>query len=251
MNNLQSDLVFKQKIYRWDVYWCSMDQDIKTTASVLIGKPNRPCIVISNDTYNVVSNKVLVLPFCSNNSGIPDDEYIGIREKEGDVLIPMVLNRDETSFLIVEQPRLLSKKMLQGYIGTLDVNTNRDLAIKITESIFKYLIDPEVFKDTDIFKSLTASNNSSETPIVQHVNNHPVELNHVSHSTDTVPEEKKSDEVKDSGDENSYYDRYFSGELSLSLLALYTHDTLRNTIINVSERQKERNNVSKCRAVSF
>lgn len=238
MNNQHSDLVFKQKIYRWDVYWCSMDQDIKTSASVLIGKPNRPCIVISNDTYNAVSNKVLVLPFCSNNSDIPDKEYIEMREKEGDVLIPMVLNRDETSFLIIEQPRLLSKKMLQGYIGSLDTNGNRELAIKITESVFKYLIDPDVFKDSEIFKSLNRS--IIEEGSISKTIDQPVELQHATHiQTSTT---RKLEDV-------DYYSKYLSGEIGLSLLAMYTHSGIRETIDKVLE--KEKGTISKSYGVSF
>lgn len=215
MNSSKSDLVFKQKIYRWDVYWCSLDQDIKTSASVLIGKPNRPCIVISSDEYNSKSNKVLVLPFCSNNSGIPDDEYIKKREKEGDILIPMVLNRDETSFLIIEQPRLLSKKMLQGYIGTLDTTLNRELSIRITEELFKYIIDPNVFKDT-IF-------NKSDQEI-----------------TDSEENEQNIEELNDDVSHIDYYAKYRSGEIDLPLLAVRTHKGFKELTNDISKIEKEK-----------
>lgn len=215
MNTAKSDLVFKQKIYRWDVYWCSLDQDIKTSASVLIGKPNRPCIVMSNDDYNNKSNKVLVLPFCSNNSGIPDDEYIKKREKEGDVLIPMVLNRDETSFLIIEQPRLISKKMLQGYIGTLDTELNRELAIRITEEMFKYLIDQNVFKDTAF-------------------------CNRSNKSTDSEENEQNIEELNDDVSHIDYYAKYRSGEIDLPLLAVRTHKGFKELTNDISKIEKEK-----------
>lgn len=215
MNGSKSDLVFKQKIYRWDVYWCSLDQDIKTAASVLIGKPNRPCIVISSDEHNSKSNKVLVLPFCSNNSGVPDDEYIKKREKDGEVLIPMVLNRDETSFLIIEQPRLLSKKMLQGYIGTLDTELNRELSIKITEELFKYIIDPNVFKDT-VFNKLDQEITESET------------------------KEQNIEELNDEKSHIDYYDKYRSGEIDLPLLAVYTNKGFKELINDISKMEKEK-----------
>lgn len=226
MNTTKSDLVFKQKIYRWDVYWCSLDQDIKTSASVLIGKPNRPCIVMSNDDYNNISSKVLVLPFCSNNSGIPDDEYIKKREKEGDVLIPMVLNRDETSFLIIEQPRLISKKMLQGYIGTLDIELNRELAIRITEEMFKYLIDQDVFKDT---KFCNTSNKSTD-----------------SEENEQTIEEPKDDIQLELAD---YYAKYTSGEIDLPLLAMYTNKGYKELIDDISKLEKEK--VSSSEGVIF
>lgn len=217
MNTAKSDLVFKQKIYRWDVYWCSLDQDIKTSASVLIGKPNRPCIVMSNDDYNNKSNKVLVLPFCSNNSGIPDGEYIKKREKEGEVLIPMVLNRDETSFLIIEQPRLISKKMLQGYIGTLDTELNRELAIRITEEMFKYLIDQNVFKDTVFCNPSNKSTDSEEN--------------------EQIIEEPKDDIHLELTD---YYNKYTSGEIDLPLLAMYTNKGYKELIDDISKLEKEK-----------
>ena len=66
----------------------------------------------------------------------------------------MVLNRNARSFLIIDQPRLIARKMLRGYVGTLDVEANEKLAIKVTEAVFDYMIDPEVFTKTEIFKSM-------------------------------------------------------------------------------------------------
>ena len=69
-----------------------------------------------------MSDKVLVMPYCSNNrDDLTDEEYVKQAAERGETLIPMVLNRNARSFLIIDQPRLIARKMLRGYVGTLDV----------------------------------------------------------------------------------------------------------------------------------
>lgn len=153
---LKSDIVSKPVIRRWDLHYCSLDQDIlPDSGSVLIGKANRPCLIVSSNEYNQMSDKVLVMPYCSNNrDDLTDEEYVKQAAERGETLIPMVLNRNARSFLIIDQPRLIARKMLRGYVGTLDVEANEKLAIKVTEAVFNYMIDPEVFTKTEIFKSM-------------------------------------------------------------------------------------------------
>lgn len=164
---LKSDIVSKPVIRRWDLHYCSLDQDIlPDSGSVLIGKANRPCLIVSSNEYNQISDKVLVMPYCSNNrDDLTDEEYVKQAAERGETLIPMVLNRNARSFLIIDQPRLIARKMLRGYVGTLDVEANEKLAIKVTEAVFKYMIDTEVFMKTEIFKSMfnysLAANNIS------------------------------------------------------------------------------------------
>ena len=153
---LKSDIVSKPVIRRWDLHYCSLDQDIlPDSGSVLIGKANRPCLIVSSNEYNQISDKVLVMPYCSNNrDDLTDEEYVKQAAERGETLIPMVLNRNARSFLIIDQPRLIARKMLRGYVGTLDVEANEKLAIKVTEAVFKYMIDAEVFMKTEIFRSM-------------------------------------------------------------------------------------------------
>lgn len=153
---LKSDIVSKPVIRRWDLHYCSLDQDIlPDSGSVLIGKANRPCLIVSSNEYNRMSDKVLVMPYCSNNrDDLTDEEYIKQAAERGETLIPMVLNRNARSFLIIDQPRLIARKMLRGYVGTLDVEANEKLAVKVTEAVFNYMIDPEVFMRSEIFTSM-------------------------------------------------------------------------------------------------
>lgn len=160
METFKSDIVTKHRIYRWDIYYCSLDQDIANSDSCLIGKPNRPCLIISNDDYNMETQKVLVLPFCSCNLDMTEEEYIEFEKSRGQIVIPMTLNREKTSFLILNQPRLIYQKMLQGYVGTLDVTLNPKLAGLIDQKLFEFIIDKNVFCSSDYFKSLLNANDS-------------------------------------------------------------------------------------------
>ena len=165
---LKSDIVSKPVIRRWDLHYCSLDQDIlPDSGSVLIGKANRPCLIVSSNEYNQISDKVLVMPYCSNNrDDLTDEEYVKQAAERGETLIPMVLNRNARSFLIIDQPRLIARKMLRGYVGTLDVEANEKLAIKVTEAVFKYMIDAEVFMRSEIFKSMVGEYLATNTNFI-------------------------------------------------------------------------------------
>lgn len=165
---LKSDIVSKPVIRRWDLHYCSLDQDIlPDSGSVLIGKANRPCLIVSSNEYNQMSDKVLVMPYCSNNrDDLTDEEYVKQAAERGETLIPMVLNRNARSFLIIDQPRLIARKMLRGYVGTLDVKANEKLAIKVTEAVFEYMIDAEVFMRSEIFTSMVGEYLATNTNFI-------------------------------------------------------------------------------------
>lgn len=154
-NKFKSDIVIKNRMFRWDIYYCSLDQDIANKNSCLIGKPNRPCLIVSPDEYNRRSSKILVMPFCScNMEGLSPKQYVEQERKRGDVLVCMTLNRDEPSYLIVSQPRLIYKSMIQDYVGTLDPDINPTMAQRVEEEVFKFFVDEEVFLKSSYFKEL-------------------------------------------------------------------------------------------------
>ena len=123
-------------IRRYGIYYCNLEEDLNPDSNnrALIGKCNRPCMVITPTNYNRKKNKIIVIPFCSNNTDLSDEEFVESSYKmaDRDILIPIKLNRDEMSFLVVSQPREIYKRNIGRYIGRLDkINKSVDELVKM------------------------------------------------------------------------------------------------------------------------
>lgn len=158
--NFDTDIILGDTdIKRYGIYYCNLEIDLDSDNPnpALIGKVSRPCMVISPTHYNRRKNKLLVLPFCSNNTELTDDEFVERTNKSyvGDIIVPIKLNRDETSFLIVSQPRPIFKRNIGRYIGRLDKNKTPDIVKKIMKEMNYLMIDDYV--DTDLQRRLDTS----------------------------------------------------------------------------------------------
>ena len=99
---------------RGDIYWVNLDPTIGTEIN-----KKRPAVIISNDTGNEYSNRVIVAPITSQASKIfPFDVAVTVKDKPGKAL--------------VDQLRSIDKIRLDNKIDHLDSNTllEIDIALK-------------------------------------------------------------------------------------------------------------------------
>lgn len=132
-------------IRRYGIYYCDLEEDLNPDSNnrALIGKCNRPCMVITPTNYNRKKNKIIVIPFCSNNTDLSDEEFVenSYKMADRDVLIPIKLNRDEMSFLVVSQPRAIYKRNIGRYIGRLDKRKSPEIVRSIMRELNYLMID--------------------------------------------------------------------------------------------------------------
>lgn len=98
---------------RGDVYWVNLDPTIGTEIN-----KKRPAVIVSNDTGNEYSNRVIVAPITSQASKIfPFDVAINVKNKTGKALI--------------DQIRSIDKIRLDNKIDHLDSATIQEIDIAL------------------------------------------------------------------------------------------------------------------------
>ena len=101
---------------RGEIYWVNLDPAVGSEI-----KKKRPCVIISNDIGNEVSERVIVAPITSSVRHVyPFEVKIKVQEKEGKVLL--------------DQIRTIDKKRLSNRITALDreIMKSIDRALKIS-----------------------------------------------------------------------------------------------------------------------
>ena len=100
---------------RGEVHWVNLDPAIGAEIN-----KRRPCVIVSNDAGNEMSQRVIVAPVTSSVKHVyPFEVRVKIKNRDGKVLL--------------DQIRSIDKQRLCGCIETLDLSSVRqiDRALKI------------------------------------------------------------------------------------------------------------------------
>ena len=108
-----------QEITRGSVYWVDLDLAIGSETN-----KTRPAVIISNNTQNTVSSRVVIIPITSNTKSIYPFES-GVKVSE------------QSAKAMADQIRTIDKSRLKNYIGKLTKKELQELekAIKLVLSL--------------------------------------------------------------------------------------------------------------------
>lgn len=105
---------------RGDVYWVNLDPTVGTEIN-----KKRPAVIVSNDTGNEYSNRVIVAPITSKASRIfPFEVLVTVKDKTGKALLDQIRSIDKVR-LDSKIDHLDSVTMLE-----IDIALKKVLALK-------------------------------------------------------------------------------------------------------------------------
>ncbi len=92
--------------HRGDLFWVALDPTLGSEIA-----KTRPCLVISNDVGNQVSDRVIVAPLTSRGTDRVYPFEVRVETGEGGLT--------ETSKIALDQIRTVDKRRIGRYVGTL------------------------------------------------------------------------------------------------------------------------------------
>ncbi len=92
--------------HRGDLFWVALDPTLGSEIA-----KTRPCLVISNDVGNQVSDRIIVAPLTSRGTDRVYPFEVRVETGEGGLT--------ETSKIALDQIRTVDKRRIGRYVGTL------------------------------------------------------------------------------------------------------------------------------------
>lgn len=96
------------KYTRGMIYWCQLDRVTNIT-----GEKTRPCVIVSNNIFNLFSGSVTVLPITSKDN----------KQKPQPTHVDVNVSRDRDSVITCENMFTIPKYAVAQFIGILDDET--------------------------------------------------------------------------------------------------------------------------------
>ena len=93
------------KYTRGMIYWCKLDE-----ASNIAGEKTRPCVIVSNNIFNLFSGSITILPITSKDNKLkPQPTHVDIN-----------ITKDRDSVITCENIFTIPKHTVAQFIGILD-----------------------------------------------------------------------------------------------------------------------------------
>lgn len=171
MNTNERKCDFSIRIERGDIFIVDLGELNEQTQGSASLKKTRPCVIISDSSYNKYG-RIMVAPIKSNNTDDSNDKYL---IDNNDCLVPIEMGVG-TKFVVINRMVPVNRSDLKRYMGTIN---NQNTLHNIDIGIMRYMFGNSL-------TSITISDDISKCVIAREHNTSVVNNNNIIKS---VPEE--------------------------------------------------------------